>query len=192
MHPTTLLLDVEKLRPRWGWLLALGAVLVLIGTTAMIIPLSATIASSLIVGSILTAAGIVEIIYAFRIHRWGGLFLHFIVGLLGFFTGLFTFTHPLDGALVWTLLISSFMAVVGVFRLVAAATLRFPNWGWSILDGVITAVLGLLLWAEWPWSGLWFLGFALGVSFVLRGWSYIMFAIAIREVPKATESRQAA
>jgi uncharacterized membrane protein HdeD (DUF308 family) len=187
-----MLLDIENLRSRWGWLLTLGTVLVLIGTIATIIPLSATIASSVIFGWILTAAGIVEIIYAFRIHKWGGLFLHFIVGLLGFFTGLITLTHPLAGALVWTLFFASFLVVVGVFRLIAAVTLRFPNWGWSVLDGGVTMGLGALLWAEWPWSGLWFLGVALGISFVLRGWSYIMFAIAIRELPKAAESRQAA
>jgi uncharacterized membrane protein HdeD (DUF308 family) len=192
LHTTTLLLDIENLRPRWGWLLTLGTVLVLIGTTAMIIPLGATIAGSLIFGWILSAAGIVEIIYAFRIHKWGGLFLHLMVGLLGLFTGLLTLTHPLAGSLVWTLLIASFMVVVGVFRLIAAITLRFPNWGWSVLDGVITMILGALLWGEWPWSSLWFWGVALGISLIFRGWSYIMFAIAIREVPKATELRPAA
>jgi uncharacterized membrane protein HdeD (DUF308 family) len=192
MHTTTLLLDIENLRPRWGWLLSLGAVLVLIGMIALITPLSATIASSLIFGWVLVAAGIVEMIYAFRIHKWGGLFLHFIVGLFGLFTGLLTLTHPVAGALVWTLLFASFLVVVGVFRLIAAVTLRFPTWGWSILDSSITVVLGALLWAEWPWSGLWFLGVALGISLALRGWSYIMFAIAIRELPKAAESRQAA
>ena len=70
MHTRTLLLDIENLRPRWGWLFGLGAVLVLIGMTALITPLVATVASSLIFGWMLIAAGIVEIIYALRIHKW--------------------------------------------------------------------------------------------------------------------------
>jgi uncharacterized membrane protein HdeD (DUF308 family) len=192
MHTTTLLLDIENLRHRWGWLLTLGVVLVVMGTIAMIIIPAATIASSLILSWILIVSGIAETIYAFRIHKWGGLFLHLIGGLLGLFTGLLTLTHPLAGALVWTLLFASFLTVIGIFRLIAAVTLKFPNWGWSVLDSVITIALGTLLWAEWPWSGLWFLGVALGISLVLRGWSYIMFAVAIRHAPVAAELPRAA
>jgi uncharacterized membrane protein HdeD (DUF308 family) len=66
---------------------------------------------------------------------------------------------------------------------VAAIRLKFPNWHWAAVDGVITLVLGLLLWMDWPVSGLWFIGFAVGVSLLLRGWSYIMFAIAVRARP---------
>ena len=45
---------------------------------------------------------------------------------------------------------------------------------------------------EWPWSGLWFLRLAVGVSLILRGWSCIMFALAIRSIPLSTEVRRAA
>jgi uncharacterized membrane protein HdeD (DUF308 family) len=44
--------------------------------------------------------------------------------------------------------------------------------------------LGILLWLDWPWSGLCFLGLSVGISLVLRGWSYVMmFVIAIRNLP---------
>src|SRR5262249_40373161 len=33
-----------------------------------------------------------------------------------------------------------------------------PKWGWAFFDGIVTLALGILIWAEWPWSGLWFLG----------------------------------
>ncbi len=63
-----------------------------------------------------------------------------------------------------------------------AARFKFPGWSWGVFDGVVTLVLGILLWAEWPWSGLWFLGLAVGVSLVLRGWSYVTFALVLRKV----------
>jgi len=192
MHTTTLLMDIENLRHKWGWLLSLGIVLVILGTIAMIITPAATIATVLILSWLLVFSGIAETIYAFRVHRWGGLFLHLISGLLGIFIGLLAVTHPVAGALVWTLLFASFLTVVGVFRLIAAISLKFPNWGWAVLDSAITLALGILLWAEWPWSGLWFLGVALGVSLVFRGWSYIMFALAIRSMPVSVEIRHAA
>jgi uncharacterized membrane protein HdeD (DUF308 family) len=192
MHTTTLLLDIENLRHRWGWLLTLGIVMVILGTISLVVTPAATIASSLILSWLLLFSGIAETIYAFRIHKWGGLFLHLIGGLLGIFTGLLTLTHPVAGALVWTLLFASFFTVIGIFRLVAAISLKYPNWGWSVFDSAITIFLGAMLWAEWPWSGLWFLGVALGISLILRGWSYIMFAVAIHKLPVAAELRRAA
>jgi uncharacterized membrane protein HdeD (DUF308 family) len=110
------------------------------------------------------------------------MFLHLIGGILGVLIGLLVITHPVAGALAWTLLFASFFTVVGIFRVIAAIRLKFPNWGWAVFDGLVTLALGLLLWAEWPSSGLWFLGLAVGISLILRGWSYIMFALAIRNL----------
>jgi uncharacterized membrane protein HdeD (DUF308 family) len=180
VHTTTLLMDVENLRHRWGWLLTLGIVMILLGTFALVVTPAATLASVLILSWILVFSGVAETIYAFRIHRWGGLFLHLIVGLLGIFVGLVAVTHPVAGALAWTLLFASFLTVIGVFRIIAALSLKFPHWGWAVFDGIVTLGLGILLWAEWPWSGLWFLGVALGISLLFRGWSYVMFSLAIR------------
>jgi uncharacterized membrane protein HdeD (DUF308 family) len=143
-------------------------------------------------GWLLVASGVMEIIHAFRVRRWGGLFVHLVAGILGILVGLLIATHPLAGALAWTLLFASFFTVIGLFRLIAAIRLRFPNWGWAVFDGIVSLGLGILLWAEWPWSGFWFMGLAVGVSLILRGWSYVMFAISLRTLPMPIPFRQAA
>ena len=127
-------------------------------------------------------------------RAWSGIFLHLIGGILGILVGLLVVTHPLAGALAWTLLFASFFTVMGIFRVIAAIRLKFPHWQWAVFDGVVTFALGLLLWAEWPWSGLWFIGLAVGISLVLRGWSYVMFAFAIHSLalPGGGQIRQAA
>jgi uncharacterized membrane protein HdeD (DUF308 family) len=99
--------------------------------------------------------------------------------------GLLIVTHPIAGALAWTLLFASFFTVIGIFRIIAALRLKFAHWGWAVFDGAITLALGILVWAQWPWSGLWFLGIALGVTLMLRGWSYVMLALAVRSIPVA-------
>ena len=101
---------------------------------------------------------------------------------IGILIGLLIVTHPVAGALAWTRLFASFFTVIGLFRLVAAIWLRYPSWGWAVFDGIVTVVLGLLLWAGIPWSGLWFLGLALGIALILRGWSTVMFALAVRAI----------
>lgn len=178
---------------KWGWLLALGISMVILGTVALFIAPAATIGTVLVLGWLLVVSGIVETIQSFSVRKWSGIFLHLIGGILGVLVGLLVVTHPIAGALAWTLLFASFFTVIGLFRLVAAIRLKFPNWGWAAFDGAVTLLLGLMLWIDWPGSGLWFLGFAVGVSLLLRGWSYVMFAIAVRtlHVPAATVRRAA-
>lgn len=192
MTTDALLFDIESLRHRWGWLLVLGIIMVFLGTIALFITPAATIGTVLVLGWLLVVSGIVEAIQSFRVRRWGGIFLHLIGGVLGVLVGLLVVTHPVAGALAWTLLFASFFTVIGLFRLVAAIRLKFPNWGWAAFDGGVTLLLGLLLWADWPGSGLWFLGLAVGISLILRGWSYIMFAVAVRTLPVTTAIKQAA
>lgn len=192
MVPNRLLFEMDVLRPRWGWLLFLGIVMATLGTIALLIVPAATIGIALVAGWLLVLSGIIEMVHAFRVRLWGGLFLHLIGGVLGLLVGLLVVTHPLAGAVTWTLLFASFLSVVGAFRMIAAIRLKFPHWGWAVFDGIVSLGLGILLWAEWPWSGLWFLGLSVGISLVLRGWSYVMFAIAIRNSPVPVNIRRAA
>jgi uncharacterized membrane protein HdeD (DUF308 family) len=187
------LLEIGGVQHKWGWLLVLGISMVVLGTIALFITPAATIGTVLVLGWLLVVSGVVETIQSFRMRRWGGIFLHLIGGVLGVLVGLLIVTHPVAGALAWTLLFAAFFTIIGIFRLVAAIRLKFPNWGWAAFDGAVTLLLGVLLWIDWPGSGLWFLGFAVGVSLLLRGWAYVMFAIAVRALPAAAASmRQAA
>lgn len=192
MITTPLFLELENLRHKWGWLMALGILMIVLGIVALVIIPAATIGTVLVLGWLLVISGVIEAVQSFRVGQWGGLFLHLIGGVLGILVGLLVVTHPVAGALAWTLLFASFFTVIGVFRLVAAFRLKFPNWGWAAFDGAITLGLGILLWIEWPWSGLWFMGLAVGISLMLRGWSYVMFALAIHSLPIPTQIRQTA
>lgn len=183
MTATPLLLEAEELRHRWSWMLGLGILMVVLGIVALYMAPAATFGTVILLGWLLVVSGVIEAIHAFRVRRWGGFFLHLIGGVLGVLIGLLVVTHPIAGALAWTLLFASFFTVIGLFRLITAISLRFPNWGWAVFDGIITLGLGVILWAEWPWSGFWYLGIAVGVALILRGWSYIMLAIAIHKLP---------
>jgi uncharacterized membrane protein HdeD (DUF308 family) len=177
---------------KMGWLLFLGILLVVLGTIAVFMIPAATLGTVLVLGWLLVVSGIIEMVHAFRMRRWGSLFLHLIGGVLGVLIGFFVVTQPVAGALAWTMLLASFLTVISLFRVIAAIALKFPNWGWAVFDGIITLGLGILVWANWPWSGLWFLGLAVGISLILRGWSYVMFALAIHSLAVPIEIRRAA
>lgn len=184
--------EIDYLHHSWGWLLALGIVLIVLGIIALAFIPAATLASVLVLGWLMVFSGVVEAIYAVRARRWGGVFLHMIAAVLGVLVGLLVVTHPVAGALAWTMLFAAFLTVIGLFRTVAAIQFRFQSWGWAVFDGIVTLVLGILLWAEWPFSALWFLGFALGIALILRGWTTVMFALGIRTLGHAIPIRKVA
>jgi uncharacterized membrane protein HdeD (DUF308 family) len=192
MTTTMLALGLEDLHHKWGWFLALGIALIVLGMVALSIIPAATIATVMVLGWLMVLSGIVEAVHGFQVRGWGGMFLHLAGGILGVLIGLLIVTHPVAGALAWTLLFASFFTVVGLFRLIAAIRLKFPNWGWLAFDGTVTLLLGIFLWQEWPWSGFWFLGLSVGISLVLRGWSHVMLALAIRSFAAPREMRRAA
>ena len=177
------LLGFEALQSTWIWFLTLGISLVVLGTVALIATPAATIAVVLVLGWLMVLSGLVEVVHAFQVRAWGGFFLHLAGGVLGIVVGLVIVTHPLAGALASTLLFASFLSVVGLFRLLAAAKLKFPGWGWAAFDGAITLLLGIMVSLNWPWSGFWFLGLAVGISMLMRGWSYVMLAMAVKRIP---------
>jgi uncharacterized membrane protein HdeD (DUF308 family) len=89
-------------------------------------------------------------------------------------------THPTAGALALTLLLAAFFLVGGLFRSIAAISLRFPNRGWALTGGIVGILLGILLWMEWPESGLWFIGMCIGIDMIFHGWAWLMLALAVR------------
>jgi uncharacterized membrane protein HdeD (DUF308 family) len=58
--------------------------------------------------------------------------------------------------------------------------MRFPQWGWVLLNGIVTLVLGILVWRRWPASGYRIIGLFIGVDFILSGWSWVMLSLAER------------
>jgi len=180
MSASAALIGLEQVRPRWGWFLALGIILIGIGAIALVFTPAATLGSVFVLGWLMVAGGILEGIYALSVRGWGGVLLHVLGAVLGIVVGLLVMTHPVAGALVWTLLFAAYFTVIGIFRTIAAIQLKYQSWGWAVFDGIVTLVLGLLLWAEWPASAIWFFGFALGITLILRGWAMVMFALAVR------------
>ena len=86
-------------------------------------------------------------------------------------------------------MLASFFIVAGLFRAIASAMVRFPRWGWVVFSGAITTVLGFLLLAQMPISGIWFIGFAIGVDLIFDGIATIGFAAAVHHVSNTRRLR---
>jgi uncharacterized membrane protein HdeD (DUF308 family) len=164
----------------WKWFLALGIGLLLLGIVALGASVTVTLASVFFFGVLFLISGIVQVVQAFQTRRSEGFFLHLLAGLFDSVVGLLLVTHPTAGALTLTLLLAAFFLVGGLFRIVAALSLRFPSWGWGLMGGIVSVLLGVLLLMGWPGSALWFIGMCIGIDMIFHGWGWVMLALAIR------------
>ena len=172
---------MDALQRGWGWFVGLGAVLVVLGIVVIASPIVATMAIELLVGWILVIGGVLQIVQALRARGWRGFLLHLVGGILYLLVGVLLLYDPLGGALALTLVLTAFLVVQGIVQIVIAVQIRpTRNWGWLLASGVITLLLGLLIWSGWPSSALWVIGLLVGIHLVVTGASLIMLGLAAR------------
>lgn len=187
---TQLQTNLNSIHENWKWVLASGIAFVLFGAIAVGYSALVTLASVFVFGWLLVFGGIFEAVHAFKAARWGGFLLELLTSILYVVVGVLMVVNPGVGAVSLTLLIAAFFLVGGIFRIVAAASLRPPTWGWLIVSGMVTLLLGILIGMEWPVSGLWVIGLFLGIDMLFTGTWLIMLALAARRLPisRAQES----
>ncbi len=174
--------EVQALRRFWFWFAALGAAMVVLGTIAIGFACLAevTVAVTWLFGFVLLAAGISEIINSFWAGRWSGTVIHLLIGVLYAIVGFMIIEQPELSAIKLTLIIAIFLIFGGIFRIVFALSERFTGWGWVLLNGVVTLLLGLMIYKQWPSSGLWVIGLFVGIELIFNGWAWVMLAISLR------------
>lgn len=173
--------DLEVFRKNWGWFLVWGILLTLLGAGALSAAVFTTLLSVILLGAFILAGGLIMIIDCF--HYWrkkGGFSFNLLMGLLYFLCGLFLVCFPGLAATFLTLILASLFILIGISRIFYASKLRLPGWGWSLFSGVITLLLGILIIAQWPLSGLMIIGIFVGVDLLFLGITYVMAALLAR------------
>ena len=186
-----LIASIDEVRNSWGWFLALGIILMLLGAICVVGDVTATFATVLVFGWVLLISGVVALVHAFGTRNWSGFFLNLLSALFRGFTGYLLIRYPLAGAASLTLILASFFIVGGMFRAIAAGMMKFPRWGWAVFSGIVSVALGVVLLAQMPLSSIWFIGFAIGVDLIFDGVSLIGFGTAIHQVfpkPRASQA----
>jgi uncharacterized membrane protein HdeD (DUF308 family) len=171
---------LEPLRAKSGWIVALGIVYVVAGLVALGSVVMATVATVFLVGVMMLIAGAAEVINAFQIKTWGKFLLWILLGALYIVAGFVTFENPLLAAATLTLLLGIALLASGIARIALAFSMKAATpWIWVLLSGVVTLLLGVVILAHWPVSGLYILGLFLGIDLVLAGASWIGIGLGL-------------
>ena len=174
--------DLDQIHSSWGWLVALGIGLILLGAICVIGEVTATFVTVLAFGWLLIVGAVLSLVQAFRVHNWSGLFLYLLSAVLRGVTGYLLIRYPISGEMSLTLVLASLFIVGGLFRAIGAGALQFPQWGWAAFSGIVSAALGIMLLMQLQASSLWFIGLAIGIEFIFDGASWIALGTALRRV----------
>ncbi len=179
--------ELKSMSRHWLLFLALGIAMVVFGSLAIGWSCLATItiAATMLLGFLLLAAGVAEVVSSFQAGRWSGTLLHVAIGVLYGVVGLMIIDDPELGAVQLTLMIAIFLVVSGLFRIAFALIERFPGRGWVLLNGGITTLLGMMIYKQWPESSLWVIGLFVGIELIFNGWTWIMLALGLRRAAQA-------
>ena len=171
------------MRLHWWWFLIIGSLLAACGTLALFFPLIPALFAVSLLSVLLLFAGVATLVGAFWTGRWGGFLVNVLVGLLYLAAGFVVSEHPVRWILVITFCIAILFMVMGLFRILAAMVIRFPQWGWTLLSGCVTLLTGLVIYRRLPMDAIWVLGLLVGLEMLFNGWAWIMLALEIRRIP---------
>jgi uncharacterized membrane protein HdeD (DUF308 family) len=171
------------LREVWVFLTGMGVALMLLGLASIGSSFIATLATVQVFGILMLLGAIFQVVTALWGRSWRGFVLHLLAGALYLIAGLFMIENPFEAALSLTFLIAVCLLVGGALRIGLAVAERFEGWGWVVLNGVISVVLGVGIWQQWPLSGVWVIGLFVGIEMLFSGLSWVMLGLAVRSAP---------
>jgi uncharacterized membrane protein HdeD (DUF308 family) len=176
---TTMAGEVQR---HWGWVLAIGIIFVVLGFFGLGMTFAVTMASMLMYGILMLLGAGAQFVQAAKGRGWKGIIFHVLIALLYLVAGIAVIVNPVGASMVLTLLLAAALIVVGFVRIVMAFQLRgFRNWFWPLAGGVVSIILGGIIVANWPISGLWVIGLFVSIELIVNGWSYIFIALAARK-----------
>jgi uncharacterized membrane protein HdeD (DUF308 family) len=159
-----------------------GVLLIVFGVMAVGSPFLAAVAVSVVVAWLIVLAGVVHLMLAFRVHGAGSMIWKVLVGFAYLCFGGYLILHPVLGVASLTLLLASLFLIEGILNIVLYVKMR-PIHGssWMLIDGIITLLLGLMIYMQWPSSSLWAIGTLVGISMIFSGVARVMMSLAVRK-----------
>ena len=183
----------EKVRANWGWLMAMGVAMVILGVAGLYMTWGLTLVSILWFGFIVFAGGVLMLLDAFKAEGWKAKITEILLALLYLVAGIIIIANPAGSAAWFTLFIAAFLLATGIFRIVLGFQVRKEVDGWmmSVFGGACSIILGVLILAKWPVSGLWVIGLFVAIEMLFQGISMISIASAARSSAKPREPASA-
>jgi len=163
----------------------LGIVFIALGVASVLAPAVAGSALMIVIGFILLIAGIVAIVRQLNTDASKEKTIGLILGVITALAGIAVIGHPFFGLAFLTLLLVGYFVVEGVWKIVVSFRYKpASGWKWLLASGVLSLILGLLIWNQWPVSGMWAVGVLVGVNLLGAGLALVTLASTLRRIAR--------
>jgi uncharacterized membrane protein HdeD (DUF308 family) len=163
-----------------------GVLLIICGLLAIGSPYVAAVAVNVVIAWLLVVAGVLHIIVAFQAFKAGTMLWRLLVGAAYVCAGVYMVMQPQLGVASLTLLLASLFLIEGILAIILFFQIRsLGGSGWLLLDGIVTLLLGGMIYLQWPSSSAWAIGTLVGVSVFMSGVSRVMMSFAVRKTAAA-------
>lgn len=175
----------ERIKKNAGLTIGLGVIVLIVGLLAMGSPLVTGLSIAMLVGIMLIVGGVGQLIFSVQTGK--GVFA-ILVSVLAIVAGIYMLANPAVALATLTVFLAAYLVVSGIFEILMAFQIK-PNkgWGWVLFSGIVSLVLGGMIWSQFPVSGAWAIGLLVGINLFFSGWSLIMMGMAARSLIKAGE-----
>ena len=185
------MVDMEELPKKWGWMLALGILLLLAGSLGLYMSVAVTIMTVLLFGALILAGGALSLVQTIvdREETWQGQLFHVLLAVFYIISGALVLANPMAASAVLTLMLGAMFAAMGVTRLTYGFRCRKNGWKWilPIMIGLVDLIFAFILVVSWPVSGLWVIGLFVSVELLMYGWMLTFTALAVRKIDLGKE-----
>lgn len=170
----------QNVSKKAGWGIFMGLLTAAIGLVMIIYPMATATVSTLFFGWSLAIAGAAQVVFAFSSDTAGNFFLKLLLGILYGIAGIALAAFPPAGVLTLTWAIGIILIAAAVTEMVLAFSLpAAAGRGWLVASSLASALLGIMIIAEFPGSAVWTIGTLLGFAVLFNGVSKIAVSSAV-------------
>jgi uncharacterized membrane protein HdeD (DUF308 family) len=171
-------------REHWKAFLFEGALLVVLGLAAIIVPPLASLAVTIFLGWMFLVSGVAGLALTFWARQMPGFWWSLISAALAVAAGIVLLARPVQGVLTLTIVVGAYFLAEGVTSIMYALEHRrelSERWSWMLFAGLLDIVIAFMIIAGLPGSAEWAVGLLVGINLLFGGASLIGMALAARK-----------
>jgi uncharacterized membrane protein HdeD (DUF308 family) len=169
-----------------------GILLLIAGFLSLVAPFGAGLSVTVMVGVLMLFSGVAQLFLVFKAGSFGEGILLALFAILTLVAGGYMLSQPVEALAALTLFLAAYFVASGVIQIVGAFGARpQAGWGWLLFGGIVSILLGAMIWRQFPLSGAWAVGTLVGVQLVMSGWTLIAVGGVAKDAVDAAQDGRA-
>ncbi len=170
----------------------LGIATIILGFLVMLAPILVGFSLLWILGLLVVVAGLCRMFWAFQAGSLGKGVLVFAIGGLTLLAGVALLANPMLASGVLTIVLAIYFIVDGAAEIGASFGLeRGSRRRWLLFGGAVSILLGIIIWRQFPLSGVWAIGVLLGIKLLFSGMIMVATGSTVRAAAGALDAAEA-